>query len=374
MAIVTTDNQYYSDIAAAIRKKLGVNRQYRPDEMAAAIESISTSQGIPVTFNGNPVVATDTIADQPFAGLKIYGKTVQDEAAGLVSAGEGGSVEIGTSLNLFDVNNIQNGYITDSGSVTTNASWVYNETELPVLFTTITVCKNSSDYFAIRIVLYNELGFQSVLDKKGTYSKKFNIDIPAGTTKIKMNWCIRASGNYVDLSGLRAFWGENDLVDETYQTPQSISMSTPSGLLGVPVSSGGNCIDSTGQAFTSDYWDFGAGLQHILCGKISSYNGEEITTPYISSTGSLTTGAKVVYVLPEPQTQPIPTETLAAYHALTTYAGTTVISTAEPVAGMEATVYCDAGATVQRLQGEIQTLSHTNTQLSRTVNTLPDAE
>ena len=118
-------------------------------------------------------------------------------------------------------------------------------------------------------------------------------------------------------------------------------MSTPSGLPGVPASSGGNCIDSTGQAFTSDYWDFGDGLQHILCGQIASYNGEEITTPYISSTGDLTTGAKVVYVLPEPQTQPIPAETLAAYHALTTYANTTVISTAEPVAGMEATVYCD---------------------------------
>ena len=107
-----------------------------------------------------------------------------------------------------------------------------------------------------------------------------------------------------------------------------------------------------------------------MCGQIASYNNEEITTPYISSTGDLTTGAQVVYVLPEPQTQPIPAETLAAYHALTTYANTTVISTAEPVATMEATVYCDAGATIQRLQGEIQTLSDATALNTQTLNTM----
>ena len=148
---------------------------------------------------------------------------------------------------------------------------------------------------------------------------------------------------------------------------QSLTISTPNGLLGVPVSSGGNCTDSTRQAFTSDYWDFADGLQHILCGQIASYNSEEITTPYISSTGNLTPGAQVVYVLPEPQTQSIPAGTLAAYHALTTYANTTVISTTEPVVGIEATVYCDAGATIQHLQSEIQTLSTSTSQLSQIV-------
>lgn len=40
MAIVTTDNQYYTDIAAAIRTKSGTQEQYKPAQMAAAIESI----------------------------------------------------------------------------------------------------------------------------------------------------------------------------------------------------------------------------------------------------------------------------------------------------------------------------------------------
>lgn len=38
--IMTTDTQYYSDIADAIRNKLGVNTQYKPSEMAVAINSI----------------------------------------------------------------------------------------------------------------------------------------------------------------------------------------------------------------------------------------------------------------------------------------------------------------------------------------------
>ncbi len=42
MAIVTTDNQHYSDIAEAIREKTGTHSQLRPDQMAVAISGIQT--------------------------------------------------------------------------------------------------------------------------------------------------------------------------------------------------------------------------------------------------------------------------------------------------------------------------------------------
>ena len=41
MATVTTNNQYYTDIANAIREKNGTETQYKPSEMAAAIQAIS---------------------------------------------------------------------------------------------------------------------------------------------------------------------------------------------------------------------------------------------------------------------------------------------------------------------------------------------
>ena len=40
MAIITTDSKNYTDIAAAIRSKNGLETQYKPSEMAAAISAI----------------------------------------------------------------------------------------------------------------------------------------------------------------------------------------------------------------------------------------------------------------------------------------------------------------------------------------------
>lgn len=47
MAIVTTDNKYYAEIAAAIREKLGTTARYTPAQMAEAILSISGGTGLP---------------------------------------------------------------------------------------------------------------------------------------------------------------------------------------------------------------------------------------------------------------------------------------------------------------------------------------
>ena len=45
MAIVTTDDKYYTEIANAIRNKNGTTTQYKPSEMAAAINAISIGGG-----------------------------------------------------------------------------------------------------------------------------------------------------------------------------------------------------------------------------------------------------------------------------------------------------------------------------------------
>ena len=61
-------------------------------------------------------------------------------------------------------------------------------------------------------------------------------------------------------------------------------------------------------------------------GYIASYNGEEITTAYMSNTGSLTIGAKVQYVLAEPTLLPCTNEQTAVLEEIVrdgTYATTT---------------------------------------------------
>lgn len=57
-----------------------------------------------------------------------------------------------------------------------------------------------------------------------------------------------------------------------------------------------------------DYIDFLSGIVYRNIAKIDSYNGETITTPYISTTGDLSTGATVIYVLSETTVTYISTE------------------------------------------------------------------
>ena len=122
-----------------------------------------------------------------------------------------------------------------------------------------------------------------------------------------------------------------------YEAPhsQSIVAVTPNGLPGIPVDSGGNYTDAEGQQSACDVKDYGTGKYTQMVGHIESYNGENITTPYMSTTGQLSTGAEVYYVLDEPVVTDISADELTAYRALHTYDGTTVVSTPEDVTDIE---------------------------------------
>lgn len=120
---------------------------------------------------------------------------------------------------------------------------------------------------------------------------------------------------------------------------QQLSIPTTGGLPGVPVDSGGNWTDENGQQWVSDVLDLVVGTKTQYCGQIDSYNGEEITTPYISSTGALTAGAQVVYVLSEPIITSLDAETITAYKALQSYTGTTNILVSD--CGIEASVLAE---------------------------------
>ena len=107
---------------------------------------------------------------------------------------------------------------------------------------------------------------------------------------------------------------------------QMLITSTPNSLPGVPVASGGNYTDANGQQWICDEIDFARGVYVRRIGVIESYNGEEITNAYMSTTGELTTGAKVIYVLDKPVETPLSEEELAAYASLHTYRGNTTVT------------------------------------------------
>lgn len=122
---------------------------------------------------------------------------------------------------------------------------------------------------------------------------------------------------------------------------QKLSIQTPNGLPGIPVDSGGNYTDASGQQWVCDEVDFERGVYVQRIQKITSYTDEDIDGPYMSTTGQLTTGATVIYVLAAPIETPLSPEELAAYAALMSYDGSTVISTDEDVSGISAKVVTD---------------------------------
>ena len=132
---------------------------------------------------------------------------------------------------------------------------------------------------------------------------------------------------------------------------QKLNIQTPNGLPGIPVDSGGNYTDADGQQWVCDEVDFARGVYVQRIQKILGYSDENVLSPYMSTTGQLTTGATVIYVLAAPIETPLSAEELAAYAALRSYNGTTIVSTEAPVAGLSARYVADGAAYID---GKIQ--------------------
>ena len=128
---------------------------------------------------------------------------------------------------------------------------------------------------------------------------------------------------------------------------QQLSIQTPNGLPGIPVDFGGNYTDADGQQWVCNEVDFGREVYVQRVQKIASYTDEDIDGPYMSTTGQLSTGATVIYVLSAPIETPLSSEELSAYAALHTYDGTTVVATDAPVAGLSARYVADGAAYIE---------------------------
>lgn len=290
------------------------------------------SAAIRPTASGNPVSITDSV-EWPLQGLKVYGKSTQDGTPSpespvpIVSAGASGSIEIAVyGEQLLDI------------SAGTIRGW--NVYDIP------NVLKSGNTY------TFTNVDFEPDVALFGIKFDESQTNL-TGYLNTGLSHSFVLSDNFETfmLGGGQAGLSKDTKVMLNYGTSalpwqpfrsQSLTISTPNGLPGIPVDSGGNYTDAEGQQSACDVKDYGIGKYTQMVGHIESYNGENITTPYMSTTGQLSTGAEVYYVLDEPVVTDISTEELAAYRALHTYDGTTVVSTAEDVAGLEVRYVADA--------------------------------
>ena len=301
------------------------------------------------TVSGELISVKDS-AEFPLQDLKIFGKTVQngepspDNPIPLVSVGDGGSMELMVAgKNLFDISAIESSVsamvemLSDmSIKLTAKSSGTYRQSgtwgilpppENAKLYFTSSFKANNTDnipVLVIRTYLNDELAetLNISIGEPVTVKKKCD----KAEALIAMNQSNTAnSGDYTIFDNPMLSFSDGEY--KIYQTPQIVTIPTPEGLHGIPVSSGGNYTDSTGQQWICDSIEKDGieGYQIVKrCGKISSYNSELIKEPYLSTTGELTTGAEVIYRLEAERNEPITDpELIAKLNALHTYYGIT---------------------------------------------------
>lgn len=344
----------------------------KTDDLNTAVSSINTALAdakeytdIAVkggeTLSGSTTYFVDNSVDYPLVGLNLYGKSVQDgiptpdNPVDIVSVGDSGSVEVQTcGKNLFPWNDYTKAPIGNWG-LSTGCHVYVSSGEIKVEVGPDThgsgggACifgENYSQvvtphYWKTLTISYELKADDEITVRHGWEKAGVHVDSAVSTTWQKFS-CTRVYKDICNICwktinqpetnlyirNIQIELGDTATAYEPYKST-SANITTALPLYGIPVSEGGNYTDSNGQQWACDELVYNAdGTGKIIkrTAKIESYNGEEITTPYISTTGDLTTGATVIYQTDAPQEISLTAADVSALMQLWTYSGVTNIS------------------------------------------------
>lgn len=387
---------------------------------------------IPEVEGQNLITVSDSV-EWPLQGLKVYGKSTQDGTPSpenpvpIVSAGEGGSVELAvTGNNLFDAKTVLASQIMAGVvSVNENGEVILNGTLNPNN-RAFSITLGPGVYYLSGAFDENKTLIWHILaPQDSVWAKKL---IVKSTTEYR---CYISNGTYSNLTTHPMInFGESALPWEPYVS-QPLTISTPNGLPGIPVDSGGNYTDAEGQQWVCDEIDYARGVyvqkvkkfvigdspivqrqtnydgdgfygfnvQVDLSGFMSesNFNNNLISEKFSSALANTPTGVyqcrywpvmNAVYFTLEsdsvidatniiagttfmgfiyPIEIPLSEEEITAYRALHTYDGTTVVSTNENIAGLKVKYVAKAIDYQQSINAAIQ---ETNDKIDAVYNSL----
>ena len=248
-----------------------------------AISAVKARQNILVgTETGNPIAVDDAFS-APLCGLTIYGRSTQDGTptpdapVPIVSAGDGGNLTVKvTGKNLLNIapftkltnkgityEYVTNGGVHISGTATATAdSPTFAVGYLP-----------PGKYYGFDMgtgisasIVVQRNGANLWLNAKGVF------EILAGDV-IKYWYMIATNGTTLDTTVYPYIVpGTTPPTAYSPYREQLLTLPTPTGLPGIPVTSGGNYTDQSGQQWVCDEVDLerGVKVQRIKTGVISS--------------------------------------------------------------------------------------------------------
>lgn len=378
-----------------------------------AISAVKTRQNILVgTETGNPIAVDDAFS-APLCGLTVYGKSTQDGTptpdapVPIVSAGESGSVAVKvTGKNLLHLQDgsktfrgititAKDGLISISGTATETG---YAVLDIPPFITPGVLILSSSIKSPVATLVsqtWDVILFQNTATKMSDTATRLVFTVDQGQT--------------YNLTGvkLQLELGTTATAYSPYRE-QLLTLPTPTGLPGIPVTSGGNYTDPQGQQWVCDEVDLKRGVKvqranavdlstcrvtaitkltvvkrlsirlplygrdyktEALCNKLQFIVSLTQDSPhfYVDTTNAqvfIPIGAKnpeegeyiLFYALATPIETPLTPDEIAAYKALTAYGPDTVVQASDG-AGVKLVYQRDVNIAIKRIEDAIASMT-----------------
>lgn len=291
-----------------------------------AISAVKARQNILVgSETGNPI-AVDDAFPAPLCGLTVYGRSTQDGTptpdapVPIVSAGDGGSVAVKVTGKNRMPPNLKYGNFVEC--------FVKKNTPITLVFKGDLVSQGGNILFFDEDNNQNWFG----IDKgKAEHHIKYPVDL----TKFQYLLADMASEN-VCLT-----WNASSPDYEPYRE-QLLTLPTPTGLPGIPVTSGGNYTDSTGQQWVFDEVDLERGVKV-----------QRIDKGAFDATKTL---AEQNAILATPIETPLTSAEIAAYKALTAYGPDTVVQAGDG-AGVKLEYQRDVNIAIKKLEDAVASMT-----------------
>ena len=278
---VAKANDYYAyatmeDISAAVDAMLDSLEDTKAQlgqlvtQVNEAVAQVSQEAGPAIVCEATgEVVAVADASDRVLQGLTICGKTAQNGTPSpsnpvpLVNVGSGGSVGVKvTGKNVFsgtvafsNANGITfthnaDGSVTANGTATAEANITYNISLSPGRYI-LSGCPANGGHNEYHIRVRNgsfdfDVGYGVEFEGEG--ADLVQIIINGGQTVSNLTFYPMIRSKSIA-----------DVAYEPYKE-QPLSLSTPNGLPGIPVTSGGNYTDASGQAWICDEIDLARGV------------------------------------------------------------------------------------------------------------------
>lgn len=318
-------------------------------EKAVAEKADKARQNILIgSETGNPVSVSDAFS-APLCGLTVYGRSTQDGTptpdapVPIVSAGDGGSVAVkATGRNLLNIPDgsgtargvtvaAKDGLISISGTATSSG---YTWLNIPPFIASGVVILSSS-LTSLKVKLVSE---------KWVVILSLNAANKMSDVATKIVFMVTEGQTY-NLTGVKVQieLGTTATAYSPYRE-QLLTLPTPNGLPGIPVTSGGNYTDENGQQWVCDEVDFG-----------KSVKVQRIDKGAFDATKTL---AEQNAILATPIETPLTPAELTAYKTLTTYAPNTVVQAADG-AGLKLDYQRDVNIVIKNLEDAIASMTTT---------------